>query len=776
MNYISHPFIKPDAIEKRDYQLSIAASVLQENSMVVLPTGLGKTVIALIATASRLLNAGGKMLMVAPTKPLVEQHYRFFSQYLCIPNAGKTDTETSETDSGVFTMFTGETPGKKRVEQWENATCIFATPQVIKNDCLASRYRLTDVSLVIVDECHRAVGNYAYVFIAQEYFRQAKNPLLLAMTASPGSNQEKVQEICENLMVGRLESRTDTDADVIPYIHERDITHIPVPLPPELQHVVKTLNQLMGTRLSTLSGLGYTVPAPDKLSMKAMNAISAQVQARIKQQDQTGFFGASIHAECMKLRHAISLAETQGSEALKRYLFKLQGEAADPTASKASIRLAQDQAFQHVIAQANGWQEELLQKPEYIAQIVQKQLTEFPDSRIIVFATFRDTVNLIVEKLTAQGIESHRFVGQASRDTEKGLTQKEQLATLAQFREGAFKVLVATSVGEEGLDVPSTDLVIFYEAVPSEIRSIQRKGRTGRHGAGSIIVLVTKGTADETYRWISQSREKSMQKSISSLKKTPHAIFPVPKDKEQQMSIIGFATEPMQTIIGLDREPEEIDPDSEPEKKIIADDRETSSAVVELLYKKDTLRLEIARLEYGDYAIGDQMLVERKTARDFVDTLVERDLLGQIKQMAGACEHPVLIIEGTDLYTQRNIAPNAIRGALAAISVQFGVSVFMVSGPEETAEMLYVLMNRERGEPSGKPSLHHHKSYRSEREHLEYILSSFPGIGPHQARSLLTHFGTLSAVLSASEQQLREVEGIGPKISGIITSLSHKKY
>jgi ERCC4-related helicase len=751
MNYLSHSFIKPESIEIRDYQLSIAASVLQENTMVVLPTGLGKTAIALIVTASRLLNAGGKVVMLAPTKPLVEQHYRFFSKNLRID-----DAEETENGSGVCTMFTGETPNQKRIQQWQSATCIFATPQVIKNDCLAGRYHLNDVSLLIVDECHRAVGNYAYVFIAQEYFRQAENPLLLAMTASPGSNRQKVQEICENLMVGRIESRTETDSDVKPYIHEREITHIPIPLPKELENVIKTLNQLLASRLSMLSGFGFSVPPPEKLSMKAMNAISAQVQARIKQQDQSGFIGASIHAECMKLRHAISLAETQGSEALKQYLFKLQAEARDPKASKASIRLSQDSRFQELAVQAQGWQEELLQKPEYIVTIVEKQLTEFPDSRIIIFATFRDTVNLIVKKLATAGIESHRFVGQANRDKEKGLSQKEQLATLAQFREGAFKVLVATSVGEEGLDVPSTDLVIFYETVPSEIRSIQRKGRTGRHGAGNIIVLVTKGTADETNRWISQSREKSMQKGIFSLKTIPYNSPSIPEEKEQQMSIIDF--------------------DSEPKKTIIADDRETSSAVVECLHKNNAVGLEITRLEYGDYAIGNQMLVERKTTRDFVDTLVERDLLGQIKRMADSCEHPVLIIEGTDIYAQRNIAPNAIRGALAAISVQFGVSIFMVTGPEETAEMLYVLMNRELGETSRRPSLHHHKSYRSEREQLEYILSSFPGIGPHQARSLLEHFGTLSAVMSASEEELKGVEGIGQKISGVITTLSRKKY
>ena len=763
MNYISHPFIKPDSIETRDYQLSIAASVLQENSMVVLPTGLGKTAIALIATASRLLNAGGKVLMMAPTKPLVEQHYRFFSRFLRTGDAEDTDAIPE-----TFTMFTGETPSKNRVEQWNAATCIFATPQVIKNDCLAGRYRLTDVTLLIVDECHRAVGNYAYVFIAQEYFRQAENPLLLAMTASPGSNREKVQEICENLMVGRIESRTETDDDVKPYIHEREISHVSVPLPKELEHAVKLLNQLLASRLSMLSDSGFFVPSPDKLSMKGMKAISAQVQARIKKQDPSGFVAASIHAEIMKLRHAISLAETQGSEALKQYLFKLQSEATDAKASKASIRLSQDEQLQALSAQAQGWTEELLQKPEYIIKIVQKQLAEFPDSRIIVFATFRDTVNLIVKKLNSAGIISHRFVGQAKRDSEKGLSQKEQLATLSQFREGAFKVLVATSVGEEGLDVPSTDLVIFYETVPSEIRSIQRKGRTGRHGAGNIIVLVTKGTADETYRWISHSREKSMQKGLSSLKNVPYQNAAVPEETKQQMSISDFECESDQkTTIGFD---------CEPDKKIIADDRETSSAVVECLHTKNDIGLEIKRLEYGDYAIGNRMLVERKTTRDFVDTLVERDLLGQIRRMADVCEHPVLIIEGTDLYAQRNIAPNAIRGALAAISVQYNVSIFMTTGSEETAEMLYVLTNRELGEPSKPPSLHHRKEYRSEREQLEYILSAFPGIGIRQARTLLEHFGSLSAVITASEEELRTIDGIGQKISGVIHTLSTKKY
>jgi Fanconi anemia group M protein len=128
-----------------------------------------------------------------------------------------------------------------------------------------------------------------------------------------------------------------------------------------------------------------------------------------------------------------------------------------------------------------------------VLDLVRAQLAEFPASRIIIFATYRDTVQLLADHLAAHGIACERFVGQATKDSEKGLSQKKQIAALSRFREGEFKVLIATSVGEEGLDVPLTDMVIFYEAVPSEIRSIQRRGRTGRHGPAGLLSLSPKG-------------------------------------------------------------------------------------------------------------------------------------------------------------------------------------------------------------------------------------------------------------------------------------------
>jgi ERCC4-type nuclease len=397
------------------------------------------------------------------------------------------------------------------------------------------------------------------------------------------------------------------------------------------------------------------------------------------------------------------------------------------------------------------WTKELHPKAQYALELVTRQLEEFPDSRIIVFATYRDTVQQLVDFFAAHGIVSERFVGQATKDSEKGLSQKKQIAALQRFRDGEFKVLIATSVGEEGLDVPSTDLVIFYEAVPSEIRSIQRKGRTGRHGAGRVVVLVTKGTSDEVFRHVSTAKEKMMHKSMRSMgtmtSSMPRPVMP------EQASI------------------EEFTPQG---PKIIIDDRETSSKVVEVLSNMGaSVRLE--RLAQGDYAIGDRILVERKTARDFVDTLINRDLLGQVKAMAEAVTRPVMIIEGGDLYTQRDIHPNAIKGVLAALTVDMGVSILFTADEMDTAQMLMVLARREDGE-RGERKAHPHKIHHSVREDQEYIVSAFPEIGMKNARLLLAHFGSIQGIVNASFEELVAVKGIGEKTAQRIVELSRAKY
>lgn len=744
MSCISHPLILPDSLESREYQLSIAMKALDANTMVILPTGLGKTAVALLVAASRLYNEKGKVLMLAPTKPLVEQHLRYFERYLTVkPPAGSPESP--------FVMFTGDAPPNERTADWERATVILATPQVIKNDLIAGRYTLVDVTLMIVDECHRAVGNYAYVFLAQRYLSTANKPLLLAMTASPGGVQEKVQDVCSNLGIEHVETRTENDPDVSPYVFERDLEYINIDLPPDLTAAIQVINALIENRLALLASLHFTVPKRDKLTMKALNVINAQIQQRIQNRDPAGYSAASVYAECMKLKHAVTLAESQGSMVFRGYLAKLIAEGTGSGGSKASQRLASDQSFRELFERSLTWTQELHPKVEITTRLVREQLETHPDSRIIIFATYRDTVQLLVDHLTHSGIACERFVGQATKDAEKGLSQKKQIASLNRFREGEFKVLIATSVGEEGLDVPSTDMVIFYEAVPSEIRSIQRKGRTGRSGAGRVVILVTKGTSDEVFRHVSQVKEKMMHKSLRSMgNMTSSGARPV---AVKQASI------------------EEFTPQG---PKIVIDDRETSSKVVELLSGMGAaIRLE--RLAYGDYALGDRILVERKTARDFVDTLVNRDLLGQVKAMADAVIRPVLIIEGGDLYTQRDIHPNAIRGVLAALTIDMGISVLFSRDEEDTAQMLMVLAKREEG-GRGEHKVHPHKTHRSMKEEQEYIISAFPDIGMKNSRLLLSHFGSIQGIVNASEEELVAVKGIGEKTGQKIYDLCRAKY
>jgi Fanconi anemia group M protein len=682
--------------------------------------------------------------MLAPTKPLVEQHLRFFERYLLIKSHQGSELSP-------FVMFTGEAPPGERTEDWNRATVILATPQVVKNDLIAGRYTLKDVTLLIVDECHRAVGNYAYVFLAQRYLATADKPLILAMTASPGGVQEKVQDVCTNLGIAHIENRTENDPDVRPYVFERDIEYISIDLPPDLKVAITIINALIEERLALLASLHFTVPKREKLTMKALNEINAQIQQRIANRDPVAYSAASIYAACMKLKHAITLAESQGSEVLKGYLAKLVAEGTGSGGSKASQGLIKDQSFRELFERSLAWTQELHPKPEITLGLVREQLEAHPDGRIIIFATYRDTVQLLVDYLVKNDIACERFVGQATKDTEKGLSQKKQIAALTRFREGEFKVLIATSVGEEGLDVPSTDMVIFYEAVPSEIRSIQRKGRTGRSRAGRVVVLVTKGTSDEVFRHVSQAKETRMHKS---------------------MKVMGSMNPTLQKSVLAEQA--SIDEFTVQGPRISIDDRETSSKVVELLSGLGAaIRLE--RLAHGDYAIGDRILIERKTARDFVDTLINRDLLGQVKAMAETVPRPVVIIEGGDLYTQRDIHPNAIKGVLAALTIDMGVSLLFTRDEQDTAQMIFVLAKRENSE-RGERKVHPHKSHSSLREDQEYIISSFPEIGMKNARLLLSHFGSVQAIVNAELLELLAIKGIGGKTAQKIYDLCRHPY
>ncbi len=490
--YVSHPLVRPGAIAARGYQLSIARAALRESTAVILPTGLGKTVIAALVMAETLPR---KILFLAPTKPLVLQHAETCQSLLLLPPSA---------------TLTGQVAPGKREKTYREAGVIFATPQTILSDLEAGRYALDDVGLVIYDEMHRAVENYAYVRIAGRY-----GGLALGLTASPGTTKKKVQQILGNLGLTRIESRTREDADVAPYVQDVTIDWRRVELPESLLLIHKPLDSLLQSSLAKLRRFGFLrYKKTAFISKTDILACSGQILARLARR-KGGYLFAAMKAQATALQayHCLELLETQGVEPLRAFLEK---SASDPKKERwlGLPEMRQVRALVDCYAGASH------PKLASITAIVSGQLTEKSGSKLIIFTQYRDTIPPILMAL--EGIRKavpSKFVGQAAGAEIKGMRQAEQAAVLQQFREGKVNVLVATSIGEEGLDIPAVDLVVFYEPIPSAIRAIQRRGRTGRSEIGKVTILLAKGTRDEGYYNAMVGREEKMRRLVGRLGK-----------------------------------------------------------------------------------------------------------------------------------------------------------------------------------------------------------------------------------------------------------------
>jgi len=470
--------LKPEGIEAREYQRAIAKSALTANTLVVLPTGLGKTIVAMLVASDRLSEyPQTKILILAPTRPLVLQHAKFFADHFPYREAKST-------------VLTGETPARLREAAFSESTLVFATPEVIRNDVSANRYSLRSVSLVVFDEAHRCVRSYAYSEVAQAYKLQASNPLILGLTASPSAKKSRVEEICEKLAITNVETRREADEDVTPYVQEVSLNYERLALPEKYREVSKILRAGLDERINKLRSM-HQLPANVRVSKRLLLDLGEKLHRSLRRGGGGALFGAvQLQAQAMSLNHAIDLLETQGSQSADRFLSKLE---------RASTR-----------------------SQKRLRELISEDLRSNPDSKIIVFTQFRDSVETIVEDLSLiEAVLPVRFVGQASRNPEDlGLTQDEQMQILEDFRDGKYNVLVTTSIGEEGLHVPDVDHVIFYEAVPSEIRMIQRRGRTGRTRPGKTTVLMTEGTIDEAYYWTSLRKEERMHRYLATVRRT----------------------------------------------------------------------------------------------------------------------------------------------------------------------------------------------------------------------------------------------------------------
>ena len=495
-----------EEITPREYQQKIFETCIKKNCLVVLPTGLGKTLIALMLTIDRMQKfPGEKVVFLAPTKPLAEQHLKFFKKHLPELFAD-------------MQLFTGAVKANQRKKIWITADIIFSTPQCVANDLENYLYNLEEVCLLIEDEAHRCIKNYDYNFIAKKYKEQSKNPRIIGLTASPGSESAKIKEICKNLSIEEVELRTRESEDVKEYLQELEFEKIMIDFPPELEEIRHVLTKLSDQYIEELKRrkVLWTIPSKTKLI-----ELQKRLMAGISRGNRNFNYmlGVSACAQAIKIQHALELLETQTLLGFNKYLKELYNQATKKQ-SRGVVKLVAKAEFNFALMQSNELLAKNSEHPkvEEILRIIKREISDNPSAKIIIFTQFRETATTISKRLNEiEKIKAKIFVGQAKRNG-SGLSQKEQRRIINEFSAGEINVLCATCIAEEGLDIREVNAVIFYESVPSAIRVIQRTGRTARLMKGKLILLITKKTRDEAFYYVSRSREKSMKTAIDGIK------------------------------------------------------------------------------------------------------------------------------------------------------------------------------------------------------------------------------------------------------------------
>lgn len=757
-HYIDHPLIKSNAIEARLYQQVLAADVLKKgNTMIVAPTALGKTIVATLVAADRLEKVkNSKILVLAPSKPLAIQHESTFKEFLTVP----------------CSSITGAVKTDERVKRWEESQIICATPQTVESDLLKGRYSLKDVSLVVFDECHHGVGSYSYVYLASRYVKESKFNLILGLTASPGSDKEKIKEVCDNLYIQSIVVKTEEDNDVRPYFNPVAIDWVRVKMSSELEKIKTHVDKALKIRLKGLKNMGVirTVSVNKLDILKARGRVQSAIARSINPKKEC-FQAISILSAVINIQHSQELIETQGVVTFNKYVARLRKKK-----TKAAKSLIQDPNFGKAIYLAREAEKHGLEHPKLkkVTDIIKKELgqngqtklqsdryvkdADQKSSKIMVFTQYRDSLEMIHQKLEKEGIKSAKFFGQASRDGEKGLTQKEQKEIIKAFKIGEYDVLLSTSVAEEGIDIPAVDLVILYEPVPSEVRMIQRRGRTGRKRSGRVKVLITNGTRDEGYYWASVNKERRMKHQL---------IDPDVLEELNSNAIERMENEKRVKVLDPTPKKEEL-------PVVFADTREGNSKVIRHLSEME-IDVKVQAMAVGDYQVSDEVVIERKTAKDFVDSIVDKRLFKQARSLMEEFKRPLIILEGDDLYNGM-INPNAIRGSIASIALDFGISIIPTRNAQDTAAMIKRIAIREQSGEKTPIQIRTDKKPVNLWEQQLFIIESLPNIGPVNAKNLLEHFGTVANIINASESQLQEVEGIGKKTAANIRKVVDSKY
>ena len=889
MATVIHPFLR-DGVEARAYQMRSLKSALASSTLMVMPTGFGKTAVEWMAMAEALRLKRGKILLIAPTTGLVDQQRRMATEMLNI-------------EADKIVSYTGEITPTKRPPLWSQGSVIMATAQVIRNDATNGIIDLTEVGLLIVDEAHHSTGNHAYAQVGDLYLIANPNALVLGATASPGSSEANILEVARRLGIERLDVSKKEDPLLIPYSVKLEAIPHRLNLPDQLLELLSPIQEQQDAEAEHLRRLGFLAPT-GHLSSKLIEEAQRRASMAIQRRDRRGYDAARRIGDLRRAHLLLDLLRTQGVTSAMSFLQRAEEDGrSGERSTNRFVGLPAIHEFRRR-AKISG---ELHPKPAYVSNLVETQRLENPESKILIFTEYRDTVDHVVAALAEiPGVQVDKFIGQSGKGKRKGMTQRQQLAQLNKFREGELNVLVATSVGEEGLDVPAADLVILYEPVASAIRAIQRRGRTARQRDGSVHTLIALGSRDEYVNSAAQRREakmytllqrihdrgrlprrppppedvlsafkvevqgaqltpqffieqeskkyapeapqsdpedKSIEKSTSSAKRAKTSLQPVDRRPRQQMGLDQFLTPaqaPPETSVVPQTTPDEkvritpqgpvLDGLAHREREQLAaaaasatisdaqKNAENSTIILDHREAKSTLgpylrsmgaNVSFNHLATGDVRLSERVLIERKTARDLVNSLTDGRLLHQCRRLNAAALRPLLLVEIGEGHGQA-VHPDAVHGVLAYISLDLGMPVMMTKNAEETARFLVAAAKREhdlmehwayramqRIDPSNDAQAveratsaaaaeikaielgTHESSPLANRwpqhaiEEQTAVLAAIEGVGPSKAKALIEAFGSLAGVFSATVDELSQVKTIGAVTAMSVHQLMH---
>ncbi|KAF9582293.1 hypothetical protein BGW38_000397 [Lunasporangiospora selenospora] len=607
---------------KRDYQYNIIRRALFTNTLVSLPTGLGKTFIAAVV----MLNyyrwfPQSKIIFMAPTRPLVNQQIE-----ACFNIVGIPQEDTIE--------LTGQQNSESRKEHWKERRVVFCTPQVAQNDIKSGICPADAIVCLVFDEAHRATGRYAYSEVIRMLEGRNRDIRIMALTATPGSDVRTVQQVVQNLKIAKIELRTEDSMDLQRYVFKRVVQEKVVPCGPEISRIRDRFMRLMRPFLDRLSKHGI-LRTTDPAQLSRFIILQGR-DAYIREHPQHSALKSMIlkYANvAMGLVHAYDLLVVHGIKSFYANMDPFTKPNSNTTGSRNNSSGSSAGSKPHKGAgskrkypgdddddsgndgngngNGNGkddearrslalrameevpdfmrMMEELRQRmkhPDFMShpklerligvvvqhfldhqdevdsrnQAMALQRAEAVDNRlndaefegeedsgtkmqtrVIVFANYRESVEEISRVLDQHRplIKVQSFIGQATTKGKKGISQKEQQRVVADFQKGEHNVLVATSIGEEGLDIGDVDLIVCYDSHASPIRMLQRMGRTGRKRKGKICLLLSEGQEEQKYRR-SVNQYKNVQKAITQgqVQYYPHSVRILPNGPLPECNLV----------------------------------------------------------------------------------------------------------------------------------------------------------------------------------------------------------------------------------------------